>query len=97
MGISVVAKCNACGHSAQVRMATRTMPGPGQAKMKLAGKKYLLPQGWSAEEGPVDLCFCSQKCVDGYEAKVVVEEIEELQAKLAQIRARAKMNAQGEG
>ena len=59
--------------------------------MSLAGRDYLLPEGWSVGNGP---CFCSPTCVDKYEAQVVTEEIEELQVKLEQIQARAD---QGDG
>jgi len=97
MGINVFVTCDSCGVSARARFLTTGIPPlPGQAVMSLAGRDYLLPDGWSVGEGPFDACFCSQTCVDKHEAQVVVEEIEELQAKLEQIRARAKMNAQGE-
>jgi len=97
MGISVVAECDSCGVTARIRfLTTGTLPLPGQAVMSLAGRDYLLPDGWSVGKGPFDACFCSQPCVDKHEAQVVVEEIEKLQAKLEQIRARGIMNAQGE-
>jgi len=97
MGINVFATCDSCGLVARIRLFTATTAWTaGQAKIELDGREYLLPEGWSVGHGPYDTCFCSQTCVNKYEAQVVVEEIEELQVKLEQIRARAKMDAQGE-
>ena len=69
MGISVIAECDSCGVTARVRfLTTGTPPLTGQAVMSLAGRDYLLPEGWSARDS-YSACFCSQTCVDKYEAQ----------------------------
>ena len=92
MGINVFATCDSCGLVARIRLFTATTAWTaGQAKIELDGREYLLPEGWSAGNGP---CFCSPICVDKYEAESVIEEIRKLQVKLEQIQARAIRNTQ---
>jgi len=65
IGISVCARCDSCGLvAAELREVTSTK----QPMMDLVGREYLLPDGWSIGEDDYT-CFCSQTCIDKYEAQ----------------------------